>query len=139
MSRLDRLTAKALVGTLTLALALTTAGCTALSSSASTPAGAVASPDPGCSAALKAVSTYGPRAVGDLAKGHEVINRALIKVLVVALDAAADATDRPADKQAISNLASAYEKFDSTTAELSSGAAATLLKNTTNFNAACKN
>jgi hypothetical protein len=136
-SRINRREFKVL--TCAFALVLATAGCTALSSSASTPAGAVASPDPGCNAALKAVSTYGPRAVGDLAKGHEDINKALVKVLVVALDAAADATDQPADKQAISNLANAYDEFVTTTAELGSGAASALLKDTTNLDTACKN
>lgn len=136
-SRINRREFKVL--TCALALMLATAGCAGLSSSASTPAGAVASPDPGCNAALKAVGTYGPRAVGDLAKGHEDINRALVKVVVVALDAAADATEQPEDKQAISDLASAYEAFETTTAELGSAAASRLLKDTTNLNTACKN
>jgi hypothetical protein len=102
------------------------------------PAGLVGSSDPGCIAALKAISTYGPQAVDFLAHGREDVNKAEVHLLVLALDAAADVAQRPADKQAISTLANVYEEYYDFTTNVVAVPAGTLLKDTSDLESVCK-
>ncbi|HEV2639374.1 MAG TPA: hypothetical protein VGX23_29825 [Actinocrinis sp.] len=97
------------------------------------------STDPGCIAALSAVSEYGPRAVTDLAQGRVDVNKGIVHLLVLALDAAADTADQPGDKQAISTLASIYEQYYEFKTNLVAVPVSTLLKDTTSLDSACGN
>ena len=119
-----------------IALALGTSGCAALA--ASDPVSNNSSTDPGCIAALHAVSTYGPRAVDDLAQGREDVNKAVVHLLVIALDSAADVANQPADKQAISALANVYEDYYDLTTTVVAFPIAALLKDTSDLDAVCK-
>jgi hypothetical protein len=120
-----------------LSLTLGAAGCSGTSSAISDAIGGHGS-DPGCIAALHAVSTYGPHAVEDLAQGRERVNRAAVHLLVLALDAAADTADQPSDKQAISTLASVYEDYYDFRTTVVAVPVSTLLKDTTVLDAVCK-
>lgn len=94
--------------------------------------------DPGCVAALHAVSTYGPSAVEALAEHKERVNREEVHLLVLALDAAAETANRPADKQAISALAGVYEQFDDLQTTVVAVPLSTMLKDTTALDVVCK-
>lgn len=120
-----------------LAFALGAAGCSGVSGTTADSLGGH-STDPGCIAALKAVSTYGPRAVEGLASGRETVNKAIVHLLVLALDAAADSADQPSDKQAISTLANVYEDYYVLKTNVVAIPAADLLRDTTDLDSVCK-
>src|SRR5690348_16129882 len=61
--------------------------------------------DPGCVAALNAISKYGPSSVKLLADGRKALNQVAVQLLVTALGSAADAADQPAVRQDIQTLA----------------------------------
>jgi hypothetical protein len=121
-------------------LALAASGCSAGSIAASSlgPVGDGSSTDPGCIAALKAISTYGPKAVESLAHGREDVNKAVVNLLVIALDSAADVADQPAAKQAIRTLANVYEDYYDLTTDVVAVPTATLLKDTANLDTVCQ-
>ena len=123
--------------TLALAITLGTAGCSGTSNTSADSLGGH-SADPGCIAALKAVSTYGPRAVEGLATGRETVNKAIVHLLVLALDAAADSADQASDKQAISTLANVYEDYYVLKTNVVATPAADLLRDTTDLDSVCK-
>jgi hypothetical protein len=83
----------------------------AASPSAGRAAATPASGDPGCSRALNVISKYGPSILQDAVEGKEAVDKAEIDVLVILLDAAANAAGRPDIKQSIRSLADAYLKF----------------------------
>ena len=93
--------------------------------------------DPGCVAALKAISTYGPSSVKLLAEGREAVNSAGVQLLVTALDGAADAADQPAIKQDIRTLASAYDGYFDLTNDAVSVPVAVVLKDTIDLEGLC--
>ncbi len=101
---------------------------------------AVTSPsrDPGCVAALKAISTYGPSTVKLLAEGREAVNSAGVSLLVTALDGAADAADQPAIRQDISTLASAYDGYFDLTNDAVSVPVSVVLKDTVDLEGLCR-
>jgi hypothetical protein len=121
-------------------LALAASGCSAgsIATSSVGPVGDGSSTDPGCIAALKAISTYGPKAVESLAHGREDVNKAVVNLLVIALDSAADVADQPAAKQAIRTLANVYEDYYDLTTDVVAVPTATLLKDTANLETVCK-
>ncbi len=95
-------------------LAASASGCASMdaSNSAAAPATAAAvTAGSGCATALNAVSKYGPTVVRDHNTLEKVLDDAEIELLVLALDAAADATGNPTKAQSIRNLASAYQKY----------------------------
>jgi hypothetical protein len=61
-----------------------------------------------CSAALGAVSDYGPAIVKDAIAGHETLAKIEIDLIVTVLKGAAAATGNPAAKQSIVSLAGDY-------------------------------
>lgn len=69
------------------------------------------SEDPGCVAALKAVSTYGGPAISDIVHGKEAADRVKLDLFVDALDAAADLAGQASDKHAIESLANDYGDY----------------------------
>lgn len=101
---------------------------------------AVARParDPGCVAALKAISTYGPSSVKLLARGREAVNRAGVQLLVTALDGAADAADQPAVRDDIRTLASAYDGYFDLTTNAVSVPLSVVLKDTVDLQGLCR-
>jgi hypothetical protein len=107
--------ARAAVRNATVSLALaacvaaSAAGCTAAGSG--TPAAATASAGSGCARALQAVSSYGPSVVRDAVGAKKIQDTVETDLIVLALDAAADAAGDPAARQSIRSLASAYSRF----------------------------
>jgi hypothetical protein len=71
------------------------------------------STDSGCNLALQAVSTYGPTLLGDMTASREAEEKVEIRLIVLALDTAADVAGDPTVKQSINNLANDYTKFRS--------------------------
>ncbi|MBR7838417.1 hypothetical protein KDL01_34430 [Actinospica durhamensis] len=94
--------------------------------------------DPGCVAALKAISTYGPSSVKLLAEGREAVNNAGVQLLVTALDGAADAADQPAIKQDIRTLASAYDDYFDLTNDAVAVPVSVVLKDTVDLEGLCR-
>jgi hypothetical protein len=90
-------------------LAASAAGCAA--AAPGTSAAATASADSGCARALQAVSSYGPSVARDAVEARKIQDTVEIDLIVLALDAAADAAGDPAAKQSIRNLTSAYSRF----------------------------
>jgi len=90
-------------------VAASAAGCTAAESG--TPAAGTASAGSGCARALQAVSSYGPSVVRDAVGAKKIQDTVEADLIVLALDAAADAAGDPAARQSIRNLASAYSRF----------------------------
>lgn len=128
------------------------AGCTSLDAAnasdahTTSPGGSAASSaavahparDPGCVAALKAISTYGPSSVKLLARGREAVNRAGVHLLVTALDGAADAADQPAVRDDIRALASAYDGYFDLTTDAVSVPLSVVLKDTVDLRGLCR-
>lgn len=123
---------------LVIGLTLSTSACTVAANPILNPANGNSNADPGCIAALTAISTYGPEAVTFLANGREDVNKAVVNLLVIALDAAADAAEQPADKQAIRTLANVYIEFYDFTTNVVAVPSAALLKDTANLKSVCK-
>lgn len=128
-------------------MALTTlalAGCSpdATNTSDEKPAAATASAngsaDPGCSAALRAVSEYGPSTVKLLAEGREAVTKAAVQLLVDGLDGAADAANSTRTKSAIRTLADAYDDYFDLTTDAVAIPLSTLLKDTTDLEFVCR-
>jgi hypothetical protein len=107
---------------------------------AASPSSAAADPkgDPGCAAALKAISTYGPSSVKLLAEGREAVNQAGVRLLVDALDTAASAADQPAIGQDIRTLAEAYDGFFDLSTDAFSVPLSTVLKDTVDLEGLCR-
>lgn len=129
-----------LAGTASLALA----GCSSLdgatnASDAKPAAGtSSAAADPGCTDALRTISTYGPSTVKLLADGREALNKAGVQLLVDGLDGAADAASSPQAKQDIRTLANAYDDYFDLTTDAVAIPLSTLLKDTANLEIICR-
>jgi hypothetical protein len=81
------------------------------SAAAATASASAASADHACSAALTAVSDYGPTVIKDAIAGHETLDKIEINLLVTVLKGAAAATGNPGVKQSITSLADDYLKL----------------------------
>lgn len=110
----------------------------ATSAAATKTASAAGSADPGCDAALRAISEYGPSTVKLLAEGREAVTKAAVRLLVDGLDGAADAADSPGTKQAIRTLANAYDDYFDLTTDAVAIPLSTLLKDTTDLEFVCR-
>lgn len=99
--------------------------------------GAASGSDPGCREALSDVSRYGPSTVRLLADGRKAVAKAAVQLLVDGLDAAADAAGTEKAKQAIQDLATAYEDYFDLTTDAVSIPLSTLLKDTVDFESVC--
>jgi hypothetical protein len=94
--------------------------------------------DPGCVAALKAISKYGPSSVKLLAQGREAVNHAGVQLLVTALDGAADAAGQAAIRSDIKTLADAYEGYFRLTTDVAAVPLSALLKDTVDLEGLCR-
>lgn len=94
--------------------------------------------DPGCTAALKDISKYGPSTVKLLAEGREAVATAAVQLLVDGLDSAADAANSPQTHQAIETLATAYVDYFDLTTDAVAIPLSTLLKDTANLEFVCR-
>lgn len=81
---------------------------TAASASPAARTSAKASPDPACTQALEAVSTYGPTAVRNAIGDKEFLDKAEIDLIVVVLNQAANSAGNSPVKQSIISLVTAY-------------------------------
>ena len=137
-------TALALAGCSSLGSTSTTSDATpaaaGVTSAAGTPAAQAggSSKDPGCTAALHDVSTYGPSTVKLLADGRESLNKAGVQLLVDGLDGAADAANSPQAKQDIKTLADAYDDYFDLTTDVVAIPLSTVLKDTANVEFVCR-
>lgn len=93
--------------------------------------------DPGCIAALHAISTYGPSSVKLLAEGREAVNSAAVHLFVTALGAAADAAGQPAIRLDITALATAYEDYFDLTTDVVSVPLSAVLRDTVDLEGLC--
>jgi hypothetical protein len=93
--------------------------------------------DPGCVAALKAISTYGPSSVKLLADGRKALNTVGVRLLVTALGAAADAADQPQVRHDIQTLADVYDDYFDLSTDAVSVPLSTLLKDTVDLEGLC--
>lgn len=125
-------------------LGLLVAGCSPMANTAdtsnATPSASKGSGDnndPGCTAALAAISEYGPSTVKLLADGREALNNAGVSLLVDALDAAANAASAPQVKQGIQTLATAYDDYFGLTTDAVAIPLSTLLKDTADLEFLC--
>lgn len=99
--------------------------------------GAASGSDPGCREALSDVSRYGPSTVKLLADGRKAVAKAAVQLLVDGLDGAADAAGTAKARQAIQDLATAYEDYFDLTTDAVSIPLSTLLKDTVDFESVC--
>jgi hypothetical protein len=92
-------------------LLLTASGCRETADTASVRSTASSHGDVGCDDAIKAISTKGPPTVRFVEGAKSTVEKAELRLLVSALDLAADSTDRPQAKQSIRKLANDYSTF----------------------------
>ncbi|WP_157436028.1 hypothetical protein [Actinospica robiniae] len=93
--------------------------------------------DPGCVAALKAISAYGPSSVKLLADGRKALNKVGVQLLVTALGSAADAADQPQVRRDIQTLADVYDDYFDLSTDAVSVPLSTLLKDTVDLEGLC--
>lgn len=115
-------------------VAATSATAAASSTSGTSGTGA----DPGCTAALRDVSKYGPSTVKLLAEGREAVNTAVVQLLVDGLDSAANAANSPQVKQAIETLATAYDDYFDLSTDAVAIPLSTLLKDSVDLESVCR-
>jgi hypothetical protein len=115
-----------------------TGGSSSHAASHASSSAAASTRDPACTTALEDVSHYGPSTVSLLADGRKSVAKAAVQLLVDGLDGAADAADTPQAKHAIQTLADAYMDYFDLTTDAVSIPLSTLLKDTSDFEFACR-
>jgi hypothetical protein len=111
---------------------------TSAAASASAKTSAKATADPACPEALEAVSSYGPTVVREAAQGKEILDKAEIDLIVLALNGAAKSAGNSKVKQSIINLLSEYLQLrDSLSDAVDSAVEQKILANTSNLKSDC--
>lgn len=93
--------------------------------------------DPGCTAALQDISKYGPSTVKLAAEGRNALSAAGVQLIVDGLDGAAVAANSPQSRQAIQNLANAYNDYFNLSTDVVAIPLSTLLKDTADLEFVC--